>query len=195
MRLLGSLALFCAWRSSVLLQVGGRRCCCRSEVAGAVAGVVGSVLWWASLCSVASRWPAGAVHGHGDIEKYVQKLSEARATQSAQTTFDGSTPSTPIDENKRQKIELDSQKKVLDDVQAKLILEQAKSKKQTKKVQKYAKATQDIQAQMFQWHSVMKNIIPNLPPPIPVIDSLSESEDDGEDDNDNDDGGGGGADE
>ena len=103
---------------------------------------------------------------------------------------------TLVDENKRQKIELDSQKKVLDDVQAKLTLEQAKSKKQTKKVHKYAKATQDIQAQMFQWHSLMKTILPNLPPPIPVIDSLSESEDGGEDENDGDGrGDGGGADE
>ncbi|KAJ8424619.1 hypothetical protein Cgig2_034185 [Carnegiea gigantea] len=100
--------------------------------------------------------------------------------------------STTVDENKRQKIELDSQKKVLDDVQAKLTLEQAKSKKQTKKVHKYAKATQDIQAQMFQWHSLMKTILPNLPPPIPVIDSLSESEDGGEDENDDGGGGGGG---
>ena len=54
-----------------------------------------------------------------------------------------------IDQNKRQKIELDSQKKVSDDVQEKLNLEQAKSKKQSKKVHKYAKATQDMQAQMF----------------------------------------------
>ncbi|KAJ8425840.1 hypothetical protein Cgig2_008292 [Carnegiea gigantea] len=100
---------------------------------------------------------------------------------------------TLVDENKRQKIELDSQKKVLDDVQEKLTLEQAKSKKQTKKVHKYAKATQDIQAQMFQWHSLMKTILPNLPPPMPVIDSLSESEDAGEDENDDD--GGGGVDE
>ncbi|KAJ8421072.1 hypothetical protein Cgig2_018488 [Carnegiea gigantea] len=100
---------------------------------------------------------------------------------------------TLVFENKRQKIQLDSQKKVLDDVQAKLTLEQAKSKKQTKKVHKYAKATQDIQAQMFQWHFLMKTILPNLPPPIPVIDSLSESEDGGEDEND--DGGGGIVDE
>ena len=81
----------------------------------------------------------------------------------------------------------------MDDVQEKLTLEQAKSKKQTKKVQKYAKATQDIQAQMFQWNSLMKTILPNLPPPISVIDSLSESEDGGEDENN--DGGGGGANE
>ncbi|KAJ8440286.1 LOW QUALITY PROTEIN: hypothetical protein Cgig2_031600 [Carnegiea gigantea] len=98
---------------------------------------------------------------------------------------------TLVDENKRQEIELHSQKKVLDDVKAKLTLD----KKQTKKVQKYAKATQDIQAQMFQWHSLMKTIIPNLPPSIPVIDSLSESEDGGEDDDDDGGGGVGGVDE
>ncbi|KAJ8429666.1 hypothetical protein Cgig2_010405 [Carnegiea gigantea] len=298
MRLLGSLALFCGWRSSMLLPIRGcrccRRCCCRLEVVGAVAGVIGSVLCWASLCSVTSHWPAGAVlesrlilsselsiegpvrireeyfeglleppivieeavptqlrsvlgQAVGTIEqlplplmdvmfdfcdcevicievshlhpfdqglafllfvvisefteKYVQKFSETQGTQSTQATFDGSTPSTPselsydeqmqiwidangltkrgrlcgfgpegdiytnsqgpcyiqnhgkaytntfatlVDKNKRQKIELDSQKEVLDDVQAKLTLEQAKSKKQTKKVQKYAKATQDI---------------------------------------------------
>ncbi|KAJ8425568.1 hypothetical protein Cgig2_012311 [Carnegiea gigantea] len=57
---------------------------------------------------------------------------------------------TLVDKNKRQKIELDRQKKVLEDVQAKVTLEQAKSQKQTKEVHKYAKATQDIQAQMFQ---------------------------------------------
>jgi len=39
------------------------------------------------------------------------------------------TVATSVDENKRQKIELDSQKKVLDDVQAKLTLEHAKIKK------------------------------------------------------------------
>ncbi|KAJ8423335.1 hypothetical protein Cgig2_021290 [Carnegiea gigantea] len=43
------------------LEVGVRRCCCRFEVVGAVAGVVGSVLWWASLCSVASRWLCSVV--------------------------------------------------------------------------------------------------------------------------------------
>ncbi|KAJ8431387.1 hypothetical protein Cgig2_022612 [Carnegiea gigantea] len=101
---------------------------------------------------------------------------------------------TLVDENKRQKIELDSQKKVLDDVQAKLTLDQAKSKKQTKKVHKYAEATQDLQAQMFQWHSLIKTMLSNFPPPKPVQDLLSESEDGGEDEND--DGGGcGGADE
>ena len=42
---------------------------------------------------------------------------------------------------------------------------------------------------------LMKTIIPSLPPPIPVIDSLNESEDDGEDDNDGGGGGGGGVDE
>ena len=46
---------------------------------------------------------------------------------------------------------------------------------------------------MFQWHSLMNTILPNLPSPIPVIDALSESEDGGEDEND--DGGGGGVDE
>ena len=51
------------------------------------------------------------------------------------------TVATLVDENKRQKIELDSQKKVLGDVQAKLTLEQTNSKKQSKKVHKYAKAT------------------------------------------------------
>ncbi|KAJ8429024.1 hypothetical protein Cgig2_015003 [Carnegiea gigantea] len=107
---------------------------------------------------------------------------------------------TLVDENKRQKIELDSQKKVLDDVQAKLTLEQTKSRKQTKKVHKYAKATQDLHAQMFQWYSLMKSILSNLPPPKPVLDSLSESEDgseddDGREDENDDDGGGGGADE
>jgi len=96
-----------------------------------------------------------------------------------------------IDENKRQKLELDGQKKVLDDMQAKLTLEQAKSKKQSKKVHKYAKATQDMQAQMFEWHSLIKTILPNLPPPKPVLDSLSESEDGEEDDDDDDDCGGG----
>ena len=97
-----------------------------------------------------------------------------------------------IDQNKRQKIELDGQKKVLDDMQAKLILEQAKSKKQPKKVRKYAKATQDMQAQMFQLHSLMKTILPNLPPPKPVLDSLSESDDGEENDDDDDDDCGGG---
>jgi len=57
---------------------------------------------------------------------------------------------TLVDENKRQKIKLDSQKKVLDDVQEKLNLKQAKSKKHSKNVRKYVKATQDIQAQLFQ---------------------------------------------
>ncbi|KAJ8431664.1 hypothetical protein Cgig2_008596 [Carnegiea gigantea] len=156
-------------------------------------------------------------------EKYVQKLSETQATQSTQATFDGSTLSTPsepfYDEQMAIWIDVNGstmqgrfcrlgpegdiytncqgpcsvQNRVLDDVQAKLALDQAKSKKQTKKIHKYAKATQDMQAQMFQWHSLMKSILPNLPPPIPVIDSLSESEDGGEDEND--DGGGGGADE
>ncbi|KAJ8430493.1 LOW QUALITY PROTEIN: hypothetical protein Cgig2_006233 [Carnegiea gigantea] len=93
---------------------------------------------------------------------------------------------TLVYENKRQKIDLDSQRKVLDDVQEKLILEQAKSKKQSKKIHKYAKATQYMQAQ-----------IPSFlisPPPKPVLDSLSESEDGEEDEND-DDYGGCGADE
>ena len=76
-------------------------------------------------------------------------------------------------------------------MQAKLTLEQTKSKKQSKKVHKYAKATQDMQAQMFQWHSLMKSIIPNLPSPKPVLDSLSESDYGEKDENDDDDGGGG----
>ncbi|KAJ8428162.1 LOW QUALITY PROTEIN: hypothetical protein Cgig2_028282 [Carnegiea gigantea] len=126
-------------------------------------------------------------------KKYVQKLSE---TQSTQATVDGSTPSTPgepsydeqmkiwIDANdltKRShpnesftqtlKVHIPSKIMVLDDVQAKLTLEQAKSKKQIK-----------------------KTILPNLPSPKSVLDSLSESEDGGEDENDNG-GGGGGADE
>ncbi|KAJ8432470.1 LOW QUALITY PROTEIN: hypothetical protein Cgig2_015267 [Carnegiea gigantea] len=66
-------------------HVGVRRCCCRFEVAGVVAGwrtsvflleslalicggllcapwlVIGSVLWRASLCSVAIGWPASAM--------------------------------------------------------------------------------------------------------------------------------------
>ena len=74
-------------------------------------------------------------------------------------------------------------------------MEQVKSEKQTKKVHKYVMATQDMQAQMFQRHSLMKTILPNLPPPKPVLDSLSESEDGGEDENDDDDDGAGGADE
>ena len=77
-------------------------------------------------------------------------------------------------------------------MQAKLNLEQTKSKKQSKKVRKYAKATQDMQAQMFQWHSLMKSILPNLPSPKPVLDSLSESESGSEDaeEDENDDGDG-----
>ncbi|KAJ8421291.1 hypothetical protein Cgig2_031130 [Carnegiea gigantea] len=88
----GGVGAVAGWRSSVLLPVGGRRCCCRLEVAGAVAGsrssvllleslalfcsgllcarwlVIGSVLWWASLCLVATRWPAGAmVHCYVDV--------------------------------------------------------------------------------------------------------------------------------
>ena len=74
-------------------------------------------------------------------------------------------------------------------------MEQANSKKQSKKVRKYAKATQDMQAQMFQWYSLMQTILPNLPPPKPVLNLLNES-DDGEeeedDDDDNDDVCGGG---
>ena len=48
-----------------------------------------------------------------------------------------------------------------------------------------------MQAQMFEWHSLIKTILPNLPPPKPVLDSLSESEDGEEDDDDDDDCGGG----
>ena len=76
-------------------------------------------------------------------------------------------------------------------MEAKLTLEQAKSKKQSKKVRKYANATQDMQAQMFQWHSLMKTILPNLPPPKSVLDSLSDSEHGSDDDDDDDDCSGG----
>jgi len=65
------------------------------------------------------------------------------------------------------------------------------SHKQSKKVRKYAKETQDMQAQMFQWHSLMKTILPNLSPPKSMLDSLSESEDGEDDDDDDDDCGGG----
>jgi len=39
---------------------------------------------------------------------------------------------------------------------------------------------------MFQWHSLMKTIVPNLPLPKLMFDSLSESKDGGEDKNDDD---------
>ncbi|KAJ8434566.1 hypothetical protein Cgig2_014397 [Carnegiea gigantea] len=83
---------------------------------------------WGRLCGFG---PEGDIYTNSQGPCSIQNRGKAYTN-----TF-----ATLVDENKRQKIELDSQKKVLDDVQAKLTLEQAKSKKQTKKVQKYAKAT------------------------------------------------------
>ena len=42
--------------------------------------------------------------------------------------------------------------------------------------------------QMFEWHSLMKTVLPNLPPPKPMLDLLSERKDDGENENDDDSG-------
>ncbi|KAJ8440390.1 hypothetical protein Cgig2_019379 [Carnegiea gigantea] len=193
------------WRSSVLvvessaLFCGGQRFCgwwsrrlCSVVESSVLLLLEYSAVEYSALffggghCSV-----RGCLCGFGPEEDIYTNSQGSCSIQNRGKAY-ANTFATLVDENKRQKIELDSQKKVLDDVQEKLTLEQAKSKKQTKKVHKYAKATQDIQAQMFQWHSLMKTILPNLPPPIPVIDSLSESEDGGEDENDDDGGGGGG---
>ncbi|KAJ8422249.1 hypothetical protein Cgig2_024982 [Carnegiea gigantea] len=92
MRLLGSLALFYGWRLSVLLPVGGRRCCCRLEVVGAIARVIGSVLWWASLCSAATGWPADAMVNAFTLESgliLLSKLSIEEPVRIREEYFEG----------------------------------------------------------------------------------------------------------